>query len=460
MAQASAAGAEQSSLSKIELVTTSRKPPPLPKFLEGLNTEKGFRISRGLFVVVLLIFAIVPLLHCLRGHSIKDYITWYQTGQLVLHGQEVYPNFLVHKFDFMYPPPCALFLAPVSLLGQFGLILFFVVLNGGAWIACIVFSVYLATGKRGRQHALLYLAPNFAMLIYVWSNFFLGQPSLLLLALMLGAFICLRASRHVFAGALIAVAAAIKAFPIAAIVYLVYRRYWVATGSLILVLAFFVVLSTPFRGVAQARQDLRRWTDGMLLKYDESGVGQRAGRSNAWKNQSIFGVANRMLRHTEYDFQWGPHTPAYANIADLKFATVNGIILGSALLLGLVYIGVMPRRTRRTAETDAIEFALLLLLMLIFTPLSFGYLYVWLLYPFTVIVQRVMIGAGPGLLRWTVASLALLAATIPNPRTAQIYGSVFFATLLLFVGLANELWRWKRAGTGGVSGDRGVEGSG
>lgn len=392
---------------------------------------------------MLFVFALVPLRHCLSGHSIKDYIVWYQTGQLVLHGQEIYPDSLVQKFDFMYPPPCALFLAPVSWLGQFGLILVLVVINSAAWIASIVFSVYLATGERGRQHPLLYFAPNFIVIVAVWSNFLLGQPSLPLLALLLGAFICLRRKHHIFAGALIAVAAAIKAFPVIAILYLVYRRYWLAAASLVAVLAFLLALPIPFRGAALAKQDLKRWTTGMLLKYDEGGIAQRAGRSNAWKNQSIFGVANRMLRHVEYDFRWAPHTPEYANIANLRFSTVNHIIVGSALLCGLVYIGVMPRRQRRTAETDAIEFALLLLLMLIFTPLSFGYLYVWLLYPLTVIVRRLMIGAGAGLLRWTLAALALLALTIPDPRMAQTYGSVFFVTLLLFIGLANELWRLK-----------------
>ena len=177
----------------------------------------------------------------------------------------------------MYPPPCALFLAPVSWLGQFGLILVLVVINAGAWITSILCSVYLATGKRGRQHALLYFVPSFIVIVYVWSNFLLGQPSLLLLMLMLGAFVCLRGKHQFFAGTLIALAAAIKAFPVIAIVYLVYRRYWVAAGSLVAVLAFLLVLLIPFRGPALAKQDLQRWTSGMLLRYDESGVAQRAG---------------------------------------------------------------------------------------------------------------------------------------------------------------------------------------
>jgi hypothetical protein len=52
------------------------------------------------------------------------------------------------------------------------------------------------------------------VIVYVWSSYHLGQPNLVLLALMLGAFVALRAKREVLAGGLIAVAAAIKAFPV------------------------------------------------------------------------------------------------------------------------------------------------------------------------------------------------------------------------------------------------------
>ena len=55
----------------------------------------------------------------------------------------------------------------------------------------------------------------------------------------------------------------------------------------------------------------------MLFKYDETGVGQRPGRSTPWKNQSIWGVANRLVRHVDYDHKYEPHEPVYANFADL-----------------------------------------------------------------------------------------------------------------------------------------------
>ena len=95
---------------------------------------------------------------------------------------------------------------------------------------------YRCGWRRGgweRRHVLLYVIPSVVISVYAWSNFHIGQPSLILLALMLGAFVALQQKRGVLAGALIGVAAAIKAFPVIAIVYLVYRRFWLAAASLI-----------------------------------------------------------------------------------------------------------------------------------------------------------------------------------------------------------------------------------
>lgn len=407
----------------------------------------NWRILLWVFGFVLLVFVAVPVWHSVRGHSTKDYWVWYQTGQTVLQGGEVYPD-QWHKFPFMYPPPCALFLAPVSVLGQTGLVVVLALVNAAAWVCSILFSVQLATGEWRRAHLLVYLLPSLAMGAHIWGNFLLGQPSLVLLALMLGAFLALQRKSPSLAGGLVALAAAIKAFPVMAIVYLVYRRYWTAVVSLVLTLTFLlVVLPSPFRGYAQAKQDIERWSSGMLFKYDENGVGQRLGRSTSWKNQSIWGVANRLLRHVEYDHKFAPHEPAYANLADLDFATVNRIILACALALGLIYVGVMPRRERRSSETDAIEFALLLLLILIFTPLAFGYLFAWLLYPLTVIAQRIAAGTarGPLLAVCAGSALVLLALSVPFGMMPQTYGNALFATSLLFAGLAIELWRMKRS---------------
>ena len=181
-----------------------------------------------------------------------------------------------------------------------------------------------------------------------------------------------------------------------------------------------------------------------MLKYSAAGVAQRPVRSYTWKNQSLVGVANRLLRHVEADPASGPHNAIYANFADLKFSIVNAIIGTVILALGILFVGVMPQRDMRTAESDAIEFALLLLMILMITPLSFGYFFSWLMLPFAVVTQRLLTGTGSALLYWSVPALAILALALPFPRIAQTYGNIFFAALILFIGLSIELLRHKR----------------
>src|SRR5215831_9505373 len=247
------------------------------------------RVLVWLFIVTATVFSVLPLLHCLRGRTIFDYELWYATGRHLLAGDEIY--FFRHgKYDFMYPLPCALFLAGATLLGQGGLIFLLVAINSAAWFCSAKLSAVLAKGDDRTTNPWLYLIPSLLVIVYIWSSYHLGQPHLVLLALMLGAFVTLRTKREIVAGGLIAVASAIKAFPVLAIVYLIYRRYWTAAASLVVTLVFLLlILPAPFRGFERAWSDLEKWSAGMLI-YSEAKVGQRPMRSYTWKNQSLIGV--------------------------------------------------------------------------------------------------------------------------------------------------------------------------
>src|SRR5436305_12251489 len=171
-------------------------------------------------------------------------------------------------------------------------------------------------------------------------------------------------------------------------------------------------------------------------------------RSYTWKNQSLVGVSNRLLRHVDADAASAPNTPVYVNVADITFRVVNAIIISVALALSILFITAMPRRDMRTTETDAIEFALLLLLTLMVAPLSFGYFYSWLMLPFAVVTQRVLSVNHFGIAWWSLPALVLLAVGLIFPRGAQLYGNTFFATLLLFIGLSMELLYWNKQESG------------
>lgn len=410
------------------------------KLAERLERPGPQRATRGLFIAVSAIFTLIPVLRFLRSGTDMDYRTWFDAAQAVLQHREIYPR--SGPFPFMYPPTCAVFLAMVGALGKPVMILILSILNTFAWILCIKFSTALATRDAETFRTAIAFIANAAIIVFIWSSYHLGQPSLILLALMLGAFLCLHRDRPISAGALIAIAAAIKAFPFLAILYLLYRRYWIAAFSLIVVLSLLLfALPIPFRGVEQALADFRSWERGML-RYEQGGIAQRPARSYSWKNQSVWGLTNRLLRHVSAEDEGKP--PIYANVADLSFARVNGVIGILALMFGISFVMVMP--WSRNRNTDVLEFAALLVLILIFTPLAFGYLFSWLMLPLAVLTRAILCREDVDVtLPSFVTAIMLLAITAIVPRAAQIYGSLFLAAVALFIGIAIRLWRARHA---------------
>lgn len=426
-----------------QLVRTS----VLNRVLESLSLGR-VRINRWMpaaFVVLVLCFWIPPLVNHLTADSVKDYPLWYATGQLVMHGERIYP--VGESFPFMYPPIAAIMLAPLSCAGQLPMILALIAVNSLAWTASILLAIRLATGKVFGHHPVLYVLPTLCSAPFAYDTFHLGQPNLLLLALMLGSFSCLQRGREWAAGALVAVAVGIKAFPLMAVWYLVYRRSWTALASVALTLVvLFLVVPFVVRGPEQGREDVTVWSRGMLFNYNQGAIGQRTLRAYSWKNQSLVGLANRFLRHKAAEED--ADSNYYVNVADLDFRLVNSIIVGVALTLCLCYVAVMPRRGARTPKSDAIETAMLLTMILMFSPYSFGYFFVWLLYPYAVVCHlwlsakdntssRVLGGC-------FLTAIVLMSLSVIDQRTIETYGNFFLTALVLFGTLGWQLRRMSR----------------
>jgi hypothetical protein len=392
------------------------------------------RVIVTLFILLATIFTLLPWVRYLRSGTQMDYHAWFDAAQTVLQGRRLYPR--SNTFPFMYPPTCALLLAIPACLGKAVMILLLCILNTAAWL----FSIWGCAQLLPAPYRIaLISAANAVVLVFIWSAYHLGQPSLVLLSLVLGGLFCLRARRQLSAGALVALATVIKAFPFLIILYLVYRRYWLATLSLLLALFLLLfVVPIPFRGFALTMQDIDRWQHGML-RYQASGIAQRAARGYSWKNQSIFGLANRMFREVSVNDQGQPLV--YANLMNLSFIGVNLVICAAALLFGLSFILAMPRLPHHAFE---LEYSGLLILVLLFTPLAFGYLFSWLMLPVAALGNRVLTRNSRAALLCILIAVCLLTVTALAPRLAQIYGSVFFAAVALYFGIAIELAREKR----------------
>jgi alpha-1,2-mannosyltransferase len=522
------APANRSSLRRDDAVGKARSPAEIKAQASPGRGEPSLtwaRIERVWWVGLggaMLAFSAFPIANQFLGLSTKDYGLWYQVGLAVRQGLDIYPRPETGRlFPFMYPPSAAAMLACMSLLGSIGSLLALLLVNSAAWLICIWLSVWLAAGPRARRHPLVVIAPSFGVIVLVYNVYLLGQPNLILLALLLGSFTCLRLGRPISAGALVATAAAIKAFPILALGYLIYRRMWTASIATVAMLAAWLLLAPlPFRTPAQVVDDVVVWSQGMLFTYNAHGIAQRPFRSYSYKNQSIMALAHRLLRDLPADGESvlsrraklagprplkglppidpstdlftflkphaqsdpdklasssagivtipsvsRPRNPESAarwddslqgaesalrsawrvNIADLSFRSVTAITLAAMLALSLFVTIVLPRRDRRTRETDALEFALVTLLTVMFSPLSFNYAYVWLIYPTTLGLYRV-ISESPTApwhrlkVTWITAVILIPALAIPMPLLAQAYGNLFAPALLLVVGLGVMLY--------------------
>jgi hypothetical protein len=357
-------------------------------------------------------------------------------------------------------------LAPITVFGKLPMMIVLVSINTLAWVVCILAPIYLVAGTTRGQPLVFYVLPTAVCIVYIWSSYLLGNPPIVLAACILGMFICLRHRIDWAAGLLLALAAGFKAFPILAVPYLIWRRQWRALGyTLAFLFILLLVLPAMFRGVHGAVADLKLWTRDTLGSYNGEQIGQRKQRSYLWKNGSVIAEAHRLLRPVVADYDDNsPEEPALkVNIASLSFKQINIVILIASLVLCGSYLAAMPRAPDRTPWTDAIEAAMLMILIITFTPLSFTYNNSWLMLPIVVVLYFVHFKAQSDAQRriaitWLAIALSLLIFTTGKPlwfRYLRSLGNTFWCCMLIYAEL---IWIMSlhRRGTGvsPVSGDR------
>jgi hypothetical protein len=279
--------------------------------------------------------------------------------------------------------------------------------------------------------------PAIVTISFVFDMFDLGQPNLILLAMMLFGFWLLQHGRPWVSGGLFALATAIKVFPVAVFPYLLWRRQWASAASMVVFLGILLfVAPAPMRGFQHNFSELKTWYQGMVGSSSEQGFGQRGEQNWSWVNQSIIAMTHRLTRPVNYNQDNPAKPPAYMNLVDLDFKTANWVVIALSLAIGLGFIAVMPPRSRRTPLSDAEELGILFCLMTVASPLARQYYFMWLFFPVTVLMHRAAYDPRATVRRgtWVVLAVAgiLICLSLPVfPNDLQAFGNNLAATVAI-----------------------------
>jgi hypothetical protein len=254
----------------------------------------------------------------------------------------------------------------------------------------------------------------------------LGQTEILLFFLISLSFLALKRGRDEWAGAALGLAAAIKFFPGALILFLLWKRKWKAglwgIGVAIAALGLSIAAAGPENFSA----------------YTEAWSVYAGGAFSAFPlNQSLNGFFSRTFRPNVFgETLRGLELPGLA----------TGLWLGGAAVLGAALAWFTRKRVEvRSARFD-LEFSAAILVLLLAEPHSQVYAFVWLLLPLIMLTRRA-VQTYP----WSWLEVGMLAVSyfmlgrqwfqFPPISVRFVRSHVMFGSLLLVALVFYVLWR-------------------
>lgn len=223
--------------------------------------------ERLLALIVILFFLWYTIFHTIEsgrknGAGKTDFAVFYAAGLIVRNFEHV-PAVQVYKFkyiksviktlhpynggvSFLYPPPAAIFFAPLTFLKFEVAVVIWATINVLATVCAFWLVIHYFFGDRYtrfRYSALLLLFSFSTEMNFMVSH---GQVNGVLLLLMILGFFALRQNAQIWSGVALGTAAVIKLFPIIFLPYLIVKKQWKAAMSFFITCCGWFVLAWPF----------------------------------------------------------------------------------------------------------------------------------------------------------------------------------------------------------------------
>jgi hypothetical protein len=403
-----------------------------------LSLVEWVKLHRGWIILIIVAAAYYPWFG--RGSDTAPFYA--DAGRCILRGEPL----LACLPAFPYQPVLAVFVVPLSF--------FPVVLERVIWYAICVGSLVITVrfaeaiaerlypgATRGQNLFWLRTIVLVTCAKHIIDVLTYASHDPLALALMTFAIWALFIGREAVGGAWLAIAAAIRASPLIFLPYLMLKRRLVA--CLAFVVTFLAVSFLPdmigaLRGTHTGY--LADWVAQVVSPALVPGTTTKLVFWDIWNghnlfNQSLRGLVNRFAPGPVY----GLSPTAILIIVDGLFALVLGVLLVTS-----------PRRK----EYVAIDGAVLLIAMLVLSPMTSRYHYIFVLPPVIFVTAATI--ADPRMRKlgtWVLAISFLLRAGTSNDIAGQTitdfayaYGFMPIGAIVLYVAFAAMTWVWHPPG--------------
>jgi len=342
------------------------------------------RRSQVFLVVAPLIVIALTIIYQRR---IGDYAGYLVVGELGLSGRDIYRD--APPGINTWPPLFGLACIPLAWLSRVSVTGARVLWMLFSWVALLVSlacAIRLVHGRRLVLRGLTggdgidvtsgaALLPLLLSIRWILANFEHLQVNIVILALTLTGLVYHRARRELAAGMLIGLASALKLMPVLFVPYFVWRRQWRAAGWTGAAAAGWTLLPAVMYGPTKFRGQFHDWLD---FFHRGQGVGKM--------NDSVFAMLDRIAGHHLVPFS----SAGIDNLAPSGSAAVRVLLLALMLLVTAAACWLFRGRYDPARRTAVAEWGIVLLVGVIFSPLTWKFYLVVLLLPMTLFVASWM----------------------------------------------------------------------
>ncbi len=276
-----------------------------------------------------------------------------------------------------YLPFFTIFMLPWSFLPLPIAAVLFTLMSVACLAAAVVMIESLLNHRLGGRPRVATLVALALMFIYVSDSGVLGQLGLLLLFLVVAVWFLAEHGREYEAGVALGLAALIKVFPAALIVFFVLKRRWrIAGAAVATALVLGVTLPVASVGWSETVAQHRAFREGAVIEHSaRTTIMIEKPRKAKYSNNSLPIVLRRLLTATDA-YPREDHPPMLVNAVELPRGAVWGIylVLMAGIITGSCWAAVAPRTRWPADEVDELrslraQYAVWCCLMLLASPL-------------------------------------------------------------------------------------------